>query len=183
MKTSLIAAVTVLALVFAVVAPAAAQAPAGSTTNMEILVAKIKADKKLLVAETVGLTDAEGKRILDIKWGTMDPGQQWLAWAKFPAPPLTSAHTSNRPASGRGMLSPIMADPLVRCSRGPSGASLMNTCPARIAASRLAAVGCSRQKTHVVGVPIWAICGLWRKCASLPPTAVRRSPRRSRDSQ
>jgi hypothetical protein len=61
MKTSLIAAVTVLALVFAVVAPAAAQAPAGSTTNMEILVAKIKADKKLLVAETVGLTDAEGK--------------------------------------------------------------------------------------------------------------------------
>jgi len=62
MKTSLFAAVTVLALIFAVVAPAAAQAPpAGSTTNMEILVAKLKADKKLLVAQTVGLTDAEGK--------------------------------------------------------------------------------------------------------------------------
>ena len=28
---------------------------------MEILVEKLKADKKLLVAETVGLTDAEGK--------------------------------------------------------------------------------------------------------------------------
>jgi hypothetical protein len=28
---------------------------------MEILVAKLKADKKLLVAQTVGLTDAEGK--------------------------------------------------------------------------------------------------------------------------
>ncbi len=62
MKTSLFTAVTVLALVFAIAAPAAAQAPqAGSTTNMEILVAKLKADKKLLVAQTVGLTDAEGK--------------------------------------------------------------------------------------------------------------------------
>jgi hypothetical protein len=62
MKTSLFAAITVLAMVFAIAAPAAAQAPqAGSTTNMEILVAKLKADKKLLVAQTVGLTDAEGK--------------------------------------------------------------------------------------------------------------------------
>ena len=62
MKTSLFAAVTLLALVIAIAAPAAAQAPqAGSTTNMEILVAKLKADKKLLVAQTVGLTDAEGK--------------------------------------------------------------------------------------------------------------------------
>jgi hypothetical protein len=62
MKTSLFAVGTVLALVFAIAAPAAAQAPqAGSTTNMEILVAKLKADKKLLVAQTVGLTDAEGK--------------------------------------------------------------------------------------------------------------------------
>jgi hypothetical protein len=51
-----------LALVFAVAAPALAQtAPSGSTTNMEILAAKIKADKKLLVAQTVGLTDEEGK--------------------------------------------------------------------------------------------------------------------------
>lgn len=50
--------------VFAQTAPAAkpAQAPqATGTTNMEILAAKIKADKKLLVAQTVGVTDAEGK--------------------------------------------------------------------------------------------------------------------------
>ena len=62
MKTSLAAFVAAAALAFAIAAPASAQtAPAGSTTNMEILVAKLKADKKLLVAQTVGLTDAEGK--------------------------------------------------------------------------------------------------------------------------
>jgi hypothetical protein len=62
MKQSLTAVATVVALALAAVVPASAQtAPAGSTTNMEILVAKLKADKKLLVAETVGLTDAEGK--------------------------------------------------------------------------------------------------------------------------
>ena len=62
MKTSLFAGITVLVLAFAVAAPAAAQTPqAGATTNMQILVEKLKADKKLLVAETVGLTDAEGK--------------------------------------------------------------------------------------------------------------------------
>jgi hypothetical protein len=61
MKTSLFAGLTVLVLAFAIAAPASAQAPqAGATTNMEILAAKIKADKKLLVAQTVGLTDAEG---------------------------------------------------------------------------------------------------------------------------
>ena len=59
---SLIAIVAVIALALAVSAPASAQtAQTGSTTNMEILAAKIKADKKLLVAQTVGLTDAEGK--------------------------------------------------------------------------------------------------------------------------
>jgi hypothetical protein len=36
------------------------------------------------------LTDSDGNRILDMKWGLMKPGQQWLSWAKFPAPPPTS---------------------------------------------------------------------------------------------
>jgi len=40
------------------------------------------------------LTDAEGNRILDIKWGRINAGQQWLAWAKFPAPPPTSTKVS-----------------------------------------------------------------------------------------
>jgi len=44
-----------------VFAQAPAQAPSSATTNMEILAQKLKADKKLLVAQTVGLTDAEGK--------------------------------------------------------------------------------------------------------------------------
>ena len=58
---SLVAIVAVVALALAA-APVFAQAPpAGATTNMEILAAKLKADKKLLVAQTVGLTDAEGK--------------------------------------------------------------------------------------------------------------------------
>jgi len=51
-------------LVLGLAAPLAAQtAPAGkqATTNMEILAQKIKADKKLLVAETMQLTDVEGK--------------------------------------------------------------------------------------------------------------------------
>lgn len=50
------------AFTLAVATPALAQtAPSAPATNMEILAAKIKADKRLLVAETVGLTDAEGK--------------------------------------------------------------------------------------------------------------------------
>ena len=40
------------------------------------------------------LTDSEGQRILDAKWGSMKPGEQWLSWAKFPAPPPTSTKIS-----------------------------------------------------------------------------------------
>ena len=62
MKKSLVAAAAVVALSLAVAVPAFAQtAQAGATTNMEILAAKLKADKKLLVAHTVGVTDVEGK--------------------------------------------------------------------------------------------------------------------------
>ena len=64
---ALVAAVAMAAPAFAQTAPAAKPAqttPAAqgtATTNMEILAAKIKADKKLVVAHTVGVTDAEGK--------------------------------------------------------------------------------------------------------------------------
>lgn len=61
MKKSLIAFVAVVALSLAAVASFAQAPPAGATTNMDILAAKLKADKKLLVAQTVGLTDAEGQ--------------------------------------------------------------------------------------------------------------------------
>ena len=61
MKKSLVAIVAVVALALAAVTAFAQAPPAGATTNMEILAAKLKADKKLLVAQTVGLTDAEGK--------------------------------------------------------------------------------------------------------------------------
>jgi len=50
--------VTTFAVVAALSAPAMAQTPA--TTNMDILRQKIKADKKLVVAENLKLTDAEG---------------------------------------------------------------------------------------------------------------------------
>ena len=41
--------------------PVIAQEAGSANTNMEILIQKIKADKKLLVASNMDLTDAEGK--------------------------------------------------------------------------------------------------------------------------
>ena len=50
-----------LTMVFGLTAAAFAQTPAATgTTNMDILRQKIKADKKLVVAENLKLTDAEG---------------------------------------------------------------------------------------------------------------------------
>jgi hypothetical protein len=51
--------VTTCAIVAGLAVPAMAQTP-GSTTNMEILRQKIKADKKVVVAANLKLTDAEG---------------------------------------------------------------------------------------------------------------------------
>ena len=52
------------ALAAGLTAPAMAQTPAAppasATTNMEILRQKVKADKKLVVAQNLSLTDAEG---------------------------------------------------------------------------------------------------------------------------
>jgi hypothetical protein len=50
--------VVMLALAGALAQPALAEE---GTTNMDILIQKVKADKKLLVAANMGLTDAEGK--------------------------------------------------------------------------------------------------------------------------
>jgi hypothetical protein len=36
------------------------------------------------------LTDSAGARVLDIWYGDLNPGEQRLNWAKFPAPPATS---------------------------------------------------------------------------------------------
>ena len=61
--------IVVVCLVLFLAAPLAAQtAPAGkqATTNMEILAQKIKADKKLIVAETMQLTDQEGAKFWPI---------------------------------------------------------------------------------------------------------------------
>jgi hypothetical protein len=40
------------------------------------------------------LTDSEGTRILAIKYGAMQAGEEWTNWAKFPAPPATSTKIS-----------------------------------------------------------------------------------------
>jgi len=40
------------------------------------------------------LTDAEGNRILEVWYGTLPAGEQRLNWAKFPAPPSTTATIS-----------------------------------------------------------------------------------------
>lgn len=61
----------VFVLVGALALPALAEE---GTTNMEILVQKVKADKKLLVAANMGLTDEEGKKF----WPVYDAYQKDL---------------------------------------------------------------------------------------------------------
>jgi hypothetical protein len=51
----------VFAAAMLVAVPVMAQEPASADTNMEILLQKVKADKKLVVAANMELTDAEGK--------------------------------------------------------------------------------------------------------------------------
>jgi hypothetical protein len=63
MKRYVFTALVVVGLAVLIASPVlaqTAQTPKPSTTNMDILAQKLKADKKLLVAETVGLTDQEG---------------------------------------------------------------------------------------------------------------------------
>jgi Spy/CpxP family protein refolding chaperone len=55
-----VALIVVAGLVLGLAAPLAAQTAKPATTNMEILAQKVKADKKLLVAQTMQLTDQEG---------------------------------------------------------------------------------------------------------------------------
>jgi hypothetical protein len=60
------------AILFAV--PAFAQTESSADTNMQILLDKVKADKKLLVASNMDLTDAEGKKF----WPLYDAYQKDL---------------------------------------------------------------------------------------------------------
>ena len=53
--------IVIIALAALLSQPVVAQ-DKGGTTNMEILAQKIKADKKLIVADNMGLTDAEAKK-------------------------------------------------------------------------------------------------------------------------
>jgi hypothetical protein len=64
--------VTTFAIAACLAAPAMAQTT--GTTNMDILRQKIKADKKLVVAENLMLTDAEGK----VFWPVYDAYQKDL---------------------------------------------------------------------------------------------------------
>jgi hypothetical protein len=65
--------VTAFVIVAGLAFPAMAQTT-GATTNMEILRQKIKGDKKLIVAENLKLTDAEGKAF----WPVYDAYQKDL---------------------------------------------------------------------------------------------------------
>jgi hypothetical protein len=64
--------VTTFAIVAGMASPAMPQT--SGTTNMEILRQKIKADKKLVIAENLQLTDAEGKNF----WPVYDAYQKDL---------------------------------------------------------------------------------------------------------
>lgn len=61
MKPFGLSCAVVVALMFSLTAPVVAQESKPATTNMDILAQKLKADKKLLVAQAVGVTDEEGK--------------------------------------------------------------------------------------------------------------------------
>lgn len=76
MKMRLVAALMFAGFVFAAM-PVLAQeagAAAGADTNMEILKEKLKADKKLLVAANMSLSEAEGKKF----WPLYDAYQKDL---------------------------------------------------------------------------------------------------------
>ena len=66
--------VTALALVMTTGIAAPGMAQTTDTTNMEILLQKIRADKKLVVAQNLQLTDAEGK----VFWPVYDAYQKDL---------------------------------------------------------------------------------------------------------
>ena len=79
--------------------PAIAQtkaAPAAGTTNMDILRQKIKSDKKLVVAQNLNLTDAEGAKF----WPGMTHTRR-----------TCSRLTSNWSLLSRRMPTPITRDP------------------------------------------------------------------------
>ena len=73
---------TAFALVAALAAPAMAQNT--GTTNMDILRQKVKADKKLVVAANLNLTEAEGAKFWPVYRGV--PGRS----------------PADQPAAGRG---------------------------------------------------------------------------------
>jgi hypothetical protein len=64
----------IAALIAAAGLPALALAQTGATTNMDILRQKVKADKKLVIAENLQLTDAEGAKF----WPVYDAYQKEL---------------------------------------------------------------------------------------------------------
>ena len=70
-----LALIVVVGLALAVAAPLAAQTGQSATTNMDILAQKVKADKKLVVAQTMQLTDQEAKGF----WPIYDAYQADLA--------------------------------------------------------------------------------------------------------
>jgi hypothetical protein len=64
----------IAALAVAAGLPVLALAQTGATTNMDILRQKVKADKKLVIAENLQLTDAEGAKF----WPVYDAYQKEL---------------------------------------------------------------------------------------------------------
>ncbi len=85
------------AILFAV--PAFAQDAGSSTTNQEILMQKIKADKKLLVAANMNLTDEDGKKF----WPLYDAYQKDLGQSNQKLGDVIKAYADAHNA-GKGMI-------------------------------------------------------------------------------
>jgi hypothetical protein len=89
MKTRRIAMLTALAAI--VLCISVLPAPAQTTDDMKIVLEKIKADKKLLVAANMGLTDAEGKAF----WPVYDSYQKDLMGVRARTGALVEDYAKN----------------------------------------------------------------------------------------
>ena len=80
--------------------PALAQDGGGADSNMEILIQKVKADKKLVVADGMRLSDADGKKF----WPLYDNYQKELTQLNQRLGSVIKAY-SEAHLAGRGMIS------------------------------------------------------------------------------
>ena len=99
--------IAALALALAIASPAIAQDKSSADTNMQILRDKIKADKKLVVAANMPLTDAQAKKF----WPIYDAYQKELAALNKR---LAQVITEYADADAKGAVTDALASKLIK---------------------------------------------------------------------